>query len=269
MSETQHPAESYSAIMGGLVEWLTEVYQERLSQAKEELVSAETVLGGLGYEERTERLDHDSTEHPTPQRSLARLASWFAEIERELEEHRRRILAQEWQSMAGEYALVSVQNLTEARQYLGLAQSALANLLVSLATSRLNAWEKQTRLYGVRLYLERVETAIVWAIESATNGLRQYHLDGGAKPPSPPPAPSPAHPRVSTGAVSYKSAAPAAPAVPPAPEPAASPAAGSVQQPPAPASEPAVPVKAEKQPPIPENGGGFLKRLRRRKRPEG
>lgn len=261
MSETQHPAESYSAIMGGLVEWLTEVYQERLSQAKEELISAETVLGGLGYEERTERLDHDSTEHPTPQRSLARLASWFAEIERELEEHRRRILAQEWQSMAGEYALVSVQNLTEARQYLGLAQSALANLLVSLATSRLNAWEKQTRLYGVRLYLERVETAIVWAIESATNGLRQYHLDGGARLP-PPTAPSPAPPRVSTGAVSYKSAAS------PAPEPPASPDAGRAQQPPAPASEPAVPIKAEKQPPIPENGGGFLKRLRRRKRPE-
>ncbi|HEX6778887.1 MAG TPA: hypothetical protein VF099_11840 [Ktedonobacterales bacterium] len=263
MSETQHPAESYSAIMGGLVEWLTEVYQERLSQAKEELVSAETVLGGLGYEERTERLDHDSTEHPTPQRSLARLASWFAEIERELEEHRRRILAQEWQSMAGEYALVSVQNLTEARQYLGLAQSALANLLVSLATSRLNAWEKQTRLYGVRLYLERVETAIVWAIESATNGLRQYHLDGGARLLPPPTAPSPAPPRVSTGAVSYKSAAPATP------ESTASPDAGSAQQPPAPASEPAVPVKVEKQPPIAENGGGFLKRLRRRKRPEG
>lgn len=267
MSETQQPAESYSTIMGGLVEWLTEVYQERLSQAKEELISAETVLGGLGYEERTERLAHDSTEHPTPQRSLARLASWFAEIERELEDHRRRILAQEWQSMAGEYALVSVQNLTEARQYLGLAQSALANLLVSLATSRLNAWEKQTRLYGVRLYLERVETAIVWAIESATNGLRQYHLDGGARLP-PPTAPSPAPPRVSTGAVSYKSAAPPAPAAPPASESAASPDAGRAQQPPAPASEPAVPVKTEKQSPIPENGGGFLKRLRRRKRPE-
>ena len=260
MSETQHPAESYSAIMTGLVEWLTEVYQERLSQAKEELISAETVLGGLGYEERTERLEQDSTEHPTPQRSLARLASWFAEIERELEEHRRRILAQEWQSMAGEYALVSAQNLTEARQYLGLAQSALANLLVSLATSRLNAWEKQTRLYGVRLYLERVETAIVWAIESATNGLRQYHLDGGSKLPPLPPAPAP--PRVSTGAVSYKSA------VSPAPESVTSSDAGRVPQPPAPASEPAVLVKAENQSPIPENGGGFLKRLCRRKRPE-
>ena len=259
MSETQQPAENYSTIMGGLVEWLTEVYQERLSQAKEELISAETVLGGLGYEERAERLSQDGTEHPTPQRSLARLASWFAEIERELEERRSQILTQEWQSMAGEYALVSVQNLTEARQYLGLAQSALANLLVSLATSRLNAWERQTRLYGVRLYLERLETTIVWAIESATNGLRQYHLDGGAKLAPPPAAPSNTPPRVSTGAVSYRAAAsesaplPADPPAPAAPSPAA--------EPPAPtnAADPSVP---------PENGGNFLKRLRRRNKPQ-
>ena len=260
MSDAQHPTDTYATIMGGLVEWLTEVYQERLSQAKEELVSAETVLGGLGYEERTERLDQDSTEHPTPQRSLARLASWFAEIERELEERRGQILRQEWQSMAGEYALVSVQNLTEARQYLGLAQSALANLLVSLATSRLNAWEKQTRLYGVRLYLERLETTIVWAIESATNGLRQYYLDGGAKLP-PPPALAPAPPRVSTGAVSYRSAAPAASESPTPPD-------AGAHETPASASEPAVPANAADQPGTPENGGSFLKRLRRRKRPQ-
>lgn len=261
MSETQQPAESYSTIMGGLVEWLTEVYQERLSQAKEELVSAETVLGGLGYEERAERLAQDAIEHPTPQRSLARLANWFAEIERELEERRSQILTQEWQSMAGEYALVSVQNLTEARQYLGLAQSALASLLVSLATSRLNAWEKQTRLYGVRLYLERLETAIIWAIESATNGLRQYHLDGGSKLP-PPPAP-PAPPRISAGAVSYRSPAPATP------ESITPPAAVRAEEMPAPASEPPAPAKTADRPVTPENGGGFLKRLRRRKRPEG
>jgi hypothetical protein len=260
MSETQQPAESYSTIMGGLVEWLMEVYQERLSQAKEELISAETVLGGLGYEERAERLSQDGTEHPTPQRSLARLASWFAEIERELEERRSQILTQEWQSMAGEYALVSVQNLTEARQYLGLAQSALANLLVSLATSRLNAWERQVRLYGVRLYLERLETTIVWAIESATNGLRQYHLDGGAKLPAPPAAPSPASPRVSTGAVSYRSAAPAAPeSTPPSADASATPA---------PAPRPSAPANAADQPAMPVNGGNFLKRLRRRKRPQ-
>ena len=266
MSDAQHPIDTYATIMGGLVEWLTEVYQERLSQAKEELVSAETVLGGLGYEERTERLDQDGTEHPTPQRSLARLASWFAEIERELESRRRQILTQEWQSMAGEYALVSVQNLTEARQYLGLAQSALANLLVSLATSRLNAWEKQVRLYGVRLYLERLETAIIWAIESATNGLRQYHLDGGAKlPPSPPPAP-PAPPRVSAGAVSYRAAAPA---VSPTSASADPPDVVRAEEMPAPATEPPAPASAADQPVSPENGGNFLKRLRRRKRPEG
>lgn len=250
MSETQQPAESYSTIMGGLVEWLTEVYQERLSQAKEELISAETVLGGLGYEERAERLSQDGTEQPAPQRSLARLASWFAEIERELEERRSQILTQEWQSMAGEYALVSVQNLTEARQYLGLAQSALANLLVSLATSRLNAWERQTRLYGVRLYLERLETTIVWAIESATNGLRQYHLDGGSRL-SPPAAPSSAPPHVSTGAVSYHAAVPAAPESTPSSSSAPTPGQASDPEPPAPA-----------------NGGNFLKRLRRRKRPQ-
>ncbi len=262
MSETQQPAESYSTIMGGLVEWLTEVYQERLSQAKEELISAETVLGGLGYEERAERLSQDGTEQPAPQRSLARLASWFAEIERELEERRSQILTQEWQSMAGEYALVSVQNLTEARQYLGLAQSALANLLVSLATSRLNAWERQTRLYGVRLYLERLETTIVWAIESATNGLRQYHLDGGAKRPPPPAAPSPTSPRVSTGAVSYRAAGAAAPESAPPPADAPAPAT------PAPASDPPAPANAADQPDMPANGGNFLKRLRRRKRPQ-
>ena len=252
MSETQQPAESYSAIMGGLVEWLTEVYQERLSQAKEELISAETVLGGLGYEERAERLSQDGTEQPAPQRSLARLASWFAEIERELEERRSQILTQEWQSMAGEYALVSVQNLTEARQYLGLAQSALANLLVSLATSRLNAWERQTRLYGVRLYLERLETTIVWAIESATNGLRQYHLDGGSKRP-PPAAPPPEPPHVSTGAVSYRAAVPAAPESTPSPPDA-----------PTPGQTPDL----DPEPSAPANGGNFLKRLRRRKRPQ-
>lgn len=263
MSETHQPAESYSTIMGGLVEWLTEVYQERLSQAKEELISAETVLGGLGYEERAERLSQDGTEHPMPQRSLARLASWFAEIERELEERRSQILTQEWQSMAGEYALVSVQNLTEARQYLGLAQSALANLLVSLATSRLNAWERQTRLYGVRLYLERLETTIVWAIESATNGLRQYHLDGGSKLLPPPAAPSSAPPRVSTGAVSYRAAAPAAPES--STPPTGAPAPG---QTPAPAPEPSAPAKAADQPVTPENGGNFLKRLRRRNKPQ-
>ena len=191
MSETHHPTDDYMTIMEGLVDWLAEVYQERLSQAKGELISAETVLGGLGYEERTEQMVQDGTEHPMPQRSLARLANWFAEIERELEDRRRLVLKQQWESMAGEYALVSAQNLTEARQYLGLAQSALANLLVSLATNKLNAWEKQTKLYGVRLYLERLETAMVWAIESATNGLRQYQQDGGARRPSPPAAPAP------------------------------------------------------------------------------
>jgi hypothetical protein len=261
MSETPHSGESYSAIMGGLVEWLTEVYQERLSQAKEELASAETVLGGLGYEERAERIDQDGIDHPTPQRSLARLASWFADIERELEERRNQILLQEWQSMAGEYALVSVQTLTEARQYLGLAQSALANLLVSLATSRLNAWEKQTKLYGVRLYLERVETAIVWAIESATNGLRQYQLDGGGKPAIPP-APSVAPPRVSTGAISYRNAGT------PTPEPAAPSEAAPARETLVPPSKPAERAKAAEQPSMPESGGNFLKRLRRRKRPQ-
>ncbi len=183
MSQPPHPTESYASIMGRVVEWLVDVYQNRLDQAKNELASAETILGGIGYEERAEGLLADGLDHPTPQRSLARLASWFGEIERELEERRALILHQQWESMAGEYALVAVQNLTEARQYLGLAQSAAANLLVSLATNKLNAWEKQTRLYAVRLYLERVETAFVWAIESATNGLRQNQFDGGVNPP--------------------------------------------------------------------------------------
>lgn len=256
MSDAQHPGDTYATIMGELVEWLAEVYQERLSQAKEALVSAETVLGGLGYEERTEQMVQDGIEHPTPQRSLARLASWFAEIERELEAHRSLILKQQWESMAGEYALVSVQNLTEARQYLGLAQSALANLLVSLATSHLNAWEKQTRLYGVRLYLERLETTMVWAIESATNGLRQYQQDGGSRRPPPPAAP-PQPPRVSTGAISYRPDAPAAPAGTPA-----------VQAPPTP-PVPEEPARAEGQgnPSSENSSGGLLKRLRRRKRP--
>jgi hypothetical protein len=205
MSQPSYPTESYASIMSRVVEWLVDVYQNRLDQAKNELASAETILGGIGYEERAEGLATDGLEHPTPQRSLARLASWFGEIERELEERRTLILNQQWESMAGEYALVSVQNLTEARQYLGLAQSAVANLLVSLATNKLNAWEKQTKLYAVRLYLERVETAIVWAIESATNGLRQNQLDGGVNQQPTPPAP----PRISTGAVSYRQETPA------------------------------------------------------------
>jgi hypothetical protein len=288
MSDAQHPGDTYATIMGELVEWLAKVYQERLSQAKEELVSAETVLGGLGYEERTEQMIQDGTEHPTPQRSLARLASWFAEIERELEDHRRLILKQQWESMAGEYALVSVQNLTEARQYLGLAQSALANLLVSLATNRLNAWEKQTKLYGVRLYLERLETAIIWAIESASNGLRQYQQDGGARRPVPPPTPPP--PRVSTGAVSYQPDAPAAPIPPPLPAGTPTlqvphpltPAGGDVgatdthptpagETPAlqaAPPSQPTEPTGAEEpRTPASQNRSGFFKKLRRSKRP--
>ncbi len=255
-----HPTDDYASIMGRVVEWLVEVQQDRLDQAKSALVSAETILGGIGYEEKAEGLVVDGLEHPTPQRSLARLAGWFADIERELEERRTLILHQQWESMAGEYALVSVQNLTEARQYLGLAQSALANLLVSLASDKLNAWEKQTKLYAVRLYLERVETAFVWAIESATNGLRQYHIDGGApQPPQPPPAP----PRVSTGAVSYRSpeaAAPSAQATPAAPEAAPTPTAD------APASHPPEGANAPSAPRSPA-GPGFFGRFGWRKRP--
>lgn len=189
MSQPLHPTESYADIMGRVVDWLVDIYQDRLEQAKTALASAETILGGIGYEEKAESLETDGLEHPTPQRSLARLAGWFSDIERELEERRTLILSQQWESAAGEYALVAMQTLTEARQYLGLAQSAVANLLVSLAANKLNAWEKQTKLYAVRLYLERVETAVVWAIESASNGLRQNQIDGGS--PSSPQTPSP------------------------------------------------------------------------------
>jgi hypothetical protein len=249
MSQPAHPNESYASIISGLVEWLVDVYQNRLDQAKSELASAETILGGIGYEEKTEGLMTDGLEHPSPQRSLARLASWFSDIERELEERRALILHQQWESMAGEYALVAVQNLTEARQYLGLAQPAATNLLVSLSTNKLNAWEKQTKLYAVRLYLERVETAIVWAIESATNGLRQNQLDGGVNH-----EPAPAPPRISTGAVSYRPQAqepdtPASSAAPAEPDPPSNPPAG-------PENTPA----ANNQP-------GFFGRLGRRKRP--
>lgn len=264
MSQPPHPTESYASIMGRVVEWLVDVYQDRLEQAKNALASAETILGGIGYEERAEGLATDGLEHPTPQRSLARLASWFAEIERELEERRTLILNQQWESMAGEYALVAVQNLTEARQYLGLAQSAVANLLVSLATNKLNAWEKQTKLYAVRLYLERVETAIVWAIESASNGLRQNQLDGGHQQPQPP-----ASPRVSTGAISYRQPTPEPAAPPTSPAPAAdTPAAQTTT----PASAPAAATPPPQDPPeqdAPQGsaGPGFFGRLGWRKRP--
>ncbi len=247
------PTESYASILGRVVEWLVDVYQDRLEQAKNALASAETILGGIGYEERAEGLETDGLEHPTPQRSLARLASWFSDIERELEERRSLILSQQWESMAGEYALVAVQTLTEARQYLGLAQSAIANLLVSLATNKLNAWEKQTKLYAVRLYLERVETAIVWAIESATNGRRQNQIDVGAQPPQPP-----APPRISTGAVSYRQPAPEPAAPPPAPNAPAEAAPSAAEQP------------AESQQPAPTHppeDSGFFGRLGWRKRP--
>jgi hypothetical protein len=273
MSQPTHPTESYASVMGRVVEWLVDVYQNRLEQAKTELASAETILGGIGYEERSEGLATDGLEHPTPQHSLARLANWFSEIERDLEERRALILHQQWESMAGEYALVSVQNLTEARQYLGLAQSALANLLVSLATNKLNAWEKQTKLYAVRLYLERVETAIVWAIESATNGLRQNQIDGSdhRQPPAPP-----APPRISTGAVSYRPPAPAAPPGPPAPaapaaasNPAADPPAASTPTPPSSGTDAAPPAAAapEQHAPRGNDMPGFFGRLGRRKRP--
>ncbi|HEU5369470.1 MAG TPA: hypothetical protein VFU69_13445 [Ktedonobacterales bacterium] len=272
MSQPSHPTEGYASIMGRVVEWLVDVYQDRLEQAKNALASAETILGGIGYEERAEGLATDGLEHPTPQRSLARLASWFAEIERELEERRTLILNQQWESMAGEYALVAVQNLTEARQYLGLAQSAVANLLVSLATNKLNAWEKQTKLYAVRLYLERVETAIVWAIESASNGLRQNQIDGSAHHQPQSPAP----PRVSTGAVSYRQAAsePANPSIPPAPTgPETTSSLADI--PPAQTTTPASAADAETPPPEdpPEQhaprgpqGPGFFGRLGWRKR---
>jgi len=277
MNQPLHPTESYASIMSRVVEWLVDVYQDRLDQAKTELASAETILGGIGYEEKAEGLMTDGLEHPTPQRSLARLASWFAEIERELEERRSLILHQQWESMAGEYALVAVQNLTEARQYLGLAQSAVANLLVSLATNKLNAWEKQTKLYAVRLYLERVETAIVWAIESASNGLRQNQLDGGAARQAPAPPPDAA--RISTGAVSYRPAAPETPAPPAtsagpgaASAPAAAPDTASdanTAAPPAsaPTSTPPTPTTQEQNPARGAEGSGFFRRLGRRKRP--
>jgi len=258
MSQLPHPTDDYASIMGRLVEWLVEVYQERLDQAKSALVSAETILGGIGYEEKAEGLAVDGLEHPTPQRSLARLAGWFADIERELEARRTLILNQQWESMAGEYALVSVQNLTEARQYLGLAQSAVANLLVSLAGNKLNAWEKQTKLYAVRLYLERVETAFVWAIESASNGLRQYQFDGGARQQPQPPPPTP--PRISTGAVAYRAPQPdaqSAPAAPPAREAAPTP----TDDPPPPAAGAGKPTPRSPEEP------GFFGRFGWRKRP--
>ena len=185
MSNTTPPEDAYPTIMREIVAWLIELSQDRLTQAKNDLASAEMVLGGLGYEEVSESLRMETVDLPAPQRSLARLASLFGEIERELEERRSRILHQQWESMAGEYALVTAQNLTEANHYLGLGQSAIAGLLVSLSSFKLNAWEKQTKLYGVRLYLERLETAITWAIESATNGLRQYHLDTPKRPAPP------------------------------------------------------------------------------------
>jgi|GEM_PF-1666021 len=271
MSQSQNPTDSYADIMGRVVDWLVDVYQRRLEQAKSELASAETILGGLGYEEKAESLAYDGLEHPTPQRSLARLAGRLGEIERELEERRSLILNQQWESMAGEYALVAVQTLTEARQYLGLAQSAVANVLVSLASNKLNAWEKQTRLYGVRLSLERVETLFVWAIESASNGLRQHHLDGGSQRLAPPPAP----PRVSAGAVSYRAAPAEAnppPAAPTLPPPSATPIPPVRVDAPSPsASLPESPRPAQSAPP-PASAGeaerpSLFGRLRRRKRP--
>ncbi len=276
MSQSQNPTDNYADIMGQVVEWMVDVYQRRLEQAKNELASVETVLGGLGYEEKAESLAYDGLEHPTPQRSLARLASWLGEIERELEERRTLILNQQWESMAGEYALVAVQTLTEARQYLGLTQSAVASLLVSLTSNKLNAWEKQTKLYGVRLSLERVETLIVWAIESGSNGLRQHHLDGGSQRQATPPA----TPRVSTGAVSYR-AAPgaadpplAAPTPPPAPAAPARPDTPSLSDalPEAPRTAPGRPGETPGVQAPPTSAGeaerpGLFGRLRRRKRP--
>ncbi len=246
MSNAKQPTEEYPEIMGAVVEWLVDLSQRRLAEAKHALASAEMVLGGLGYEEQSESLRAETVDLPAPQRSLSRLAGWLGEVERELEERRSLILKQHWESMAGEYALVAMQNLTEARQYLGLAQSAIASLLVSLAANKLNAWEKQTKLYGVRLYLERLETAITWAIESATNGLRQYELDTGPRRPAPPPAP-----RISTGAVSFHSPEPTASAAPPA-SPPANPSAS-------------VPPAAPQANPPAAKRSGWLDRLRRRK----
>jgi hypothetical protein len=250
MSNAKPPAEDYPAIMGAVVEWLVDLSQRRLDEARHALASAEMVLGGLGYEEQNASLRAETVDLPAPQRSLSRLAGWFGEVERELEERRSLILQQRWESMAGEYALVAMQNLTEARQYLGLAQSAVASLLVSLAANKLNAWEKQTKLYGVRLYLERLETAITWAIESATNGLRQYELDAGPRRP-PPPAAS----RISTGAVSFHSPQPEAPASPAPPENAPAPA----HPPSSPSSQPDPPAASEAR------RSGWFDWLRRRK----
>ncbi len=264
MSNANTPAEDYPTMMGAVVEWLIDLSQRRMDEARRDLASAEMVLGGLGYEEQSESLHAETVDLPAPQRSLSRLASWFGEVERELEERRSLILRQHWESMAGEYALVAMQNLTEARQYLGLAQSAIAGVLVSLAANKLNAWEKQTKLYGVRLYLERTETAITWAIESATNGLRQYELDAGPRRP-----PLPAAPRISTGAVSFRpqqpetTLAPAQPTTQPGVCPRQGETPGLHTAPPAAEAPPA----PQANPPAPPNArrSGWFDRLRRRK----
>src|SRR5215467_12823813 len=111
MSSATPPAEEYPAIMGVVVEWLVDLSQRRIAQARFDLTAAETVLGGLGYEEQSESLHAETVDLPAPQRSLSRLANWFGEVERELEERRSLILKQHWESMAGEYALVAMQNL--------------------------------------------------------------------------------------------------------------------------------------------------------------
>jgi hypothetical protein len=173
----------YLDTMAEITLWLIDVHQERISAAREALATIEGTLGGIGIENPTAPLspsgalpDAGPADRPAPHRALAQLTHELSRLDDELQERREILLTlgDVAYGQAGEYALVAANNVLEAVQLLGLAQSTLANVLVSLTMPKRDVYQIQQKLYGVRLYLERIESMLSWAIEATTNGIRHY-----------------------------------------------------------------------------------------------
>jgi hypothetical protein len=173
----------YLDTMADIALWLIDANLEHVASARETLAGIEGTLGGIGIENPTAPLgpsgallDAGSADRPAPQRALAQLTNDLSRLDNELQERRELLLALGDVSygQAGEHALVAANNVLEAIQLLGLAQSTLANVVISITMPRRDVYKIQQKLYGVRLYLERIESMLSWAIEATTNGISHY-----------------------------------------------------------------------------------------------
>jgi len=173
----------YLDTMAEIALWLIDANLEHVAGARDTLATIEGMLGGIGIENPTaplsptgSLLDDGPADRPAPHRALAQLTHDLSRLDNELQERRTTLLALSdvRYGQAGEHALVAANNVLEAIQLLGLAQSTLANVLVSMTMTRRDVYKIQQKLYGVRLYLERIESMLSWAIEATTNGIRHY-----------------------------------------------------------------------------------------------